>query len=210
MFNSPSDLLDRYSPLLRRLHLMVDLRKRHAFDFLASLPDLDLYGPQSRQQNFGEDLQMALGDDWELHDLEHVSAEEPGPLTRQRLPHARLARRVRLAQTALSRRGRPGAQLRRVGGAVRRTQAEESGEHGRIPRKRRRWGQWRLRRHEGRANRRRGYGPADKGNYRARKLAAETVPKAVSALRERAWLTKDTRRRAMASTKRSPRNCGSK
>ena len=58
MFNSNSDTLDRSTNLLRRLHLLVDLRKRNAFDFLASLPDMDLFGAKG-SKSFGEgDLEL--------------------------------------------------------------------------------------------------------------------------------------------------------
>ena len=65
MFNSYSDTLDRSTLLLRRLHLLVDLRKRNAFDFLASLPDLDLYGPRSGAKGFDDgDLHLEDNTGW--------------------------------------------------------------------------------------------------------------------------------------------------
>jgi len=70
MFNSNSDTLDKGILLLRRLHLLVDLRKRHAFDFLASLPDLDMYAPRPNQGIFNEDLEIQMSNEWNTQELD--------------------------------------------------------------------------------------------------------------------------------------------
>jgi hypothetical protein len=73
MFNSNSDTLDQGITLLRRLHLLVDLRKRHAFDFLASLPDLDMYAPRPHLNDFNDDIEMRMSNDWEEQELEEIA-----------------------------------------------------------------------------------------------------------------------------------------
>ena len=72
--NFASNSRQRASILLRRLQFLVDIRKRHAFDFLASLPDMDLYGPQSRNRAFHED-DLNMSNEWETkkNDFEDVS-----------------------------------------------------------------------------------------------------------------------------------------
>ena len=74
--NFASNSRQSASFLLRRLHLLVDIRKRHAFDFLASLPDMDLYGPQSRNRAFHED-DLNMSNEWETqqNDFDDFSDE---------------------------------------------------------------------------------------------------------------------------------------
>ena len=65
--------------LLRRLHLLVDMRKRHAFDFLASLPDLDLYGPKGQNRRFNEeDLNLDMSNEWELQEPDYEEIHQHG------------------------------------------------------------------------------------------------------------------------------------
>jgi hypothetical protein len=73
---------DPATTLYRKLSLLIDLRKRHAFDFLASLPDMDLYGPRASNRVFDEEeLNLDLSNEWNMdsQDFDHIQRDRtPG------------------------------------------------------------------------------------------------------------------------------------